>query len=394
MDALLRPSQAARYMACDATTVKVRMRSGHLRVVSEGEQDFVPSHEIDARQHIRPADPTDPHPLARISCALGAMADLIHDARRDDPPVLLSPGEIAGATQHVLSLAAVTARHTLTHSPLDDAVRPLLIARYAERVIDTLRDVALRPASLGRLASTAPEAQPRTLPDRLEATLHTWHQSTRTELARTIPSVDVLRQIANQGAHFCAVLELVEAHVQEVAAGEGALSRNRLRETRSALVAGDKAWNKLTTLTRPSHEFVTASRDLFTALRDTAAAVQRTDGTVSPHLVAAHLDHGLTRVADLMATTEPLPGQFMYAGILRAPATAIRATSDRLVERAHRHYVKVLPEDAPDLASQWASACVKAISLSGSLEGFLRKDAAAFKADMCHRGPEPLALGR
>jgi hypothetical protein len=206
--------------------------------------------------------------------------------------------------------------------------------------------------------------------DRLEATLHAWHQSARAELERTIPSVDVLRQIANQGSHLCAVLEVTKAQRQEGAVGRDGICRDALRETRSALAAGDKAWDKLTTLTRPSHEFVTTSRDLYSVLRDVATAVKRADHSVNPDIVASHLAHGLTRVADLMATTEHLPGQLMHAGILRAPATAIRATNDRLEERARRQHVKVLPEDNPKLASRWAEACAHANSLTQAIDTF------------------------
>jgi hypothetical protein len=133
-------------------------------------------------------------------------------------------------------------------------------------------------------------------------------------------------------------------------------------------VAGDKAWDKLTTLTRPSHDFVMSNRDLFTALRDVAAAVQRADNTVRPHVVASHLFHGLRRVAEFMAATEPLPGQLMHAGILRAPATAIRATNDRLAERAHRQHVKVIPEDVPELVSRWADAFTQSLTITGAMD--------------------------
>jgi hypothetical protein len=130
----------------------------------------------------------------------------------------------------------------------------------------------------------------------------------------------------------------------------------------------------LTTLTRPSHEFVTASRELFTALRDVAAALQPADESVSPQVVASHLAHGLTRVADLMATTEPLPGLLAHAGILRAPATAVRATNDRLVKRGHRHHVKVLPEDVPELPSRWAAACAHVQSIKRTIDTSLGWD--------------------
>jgi hypothetical protein len=133
---------------------------------------------------------------------------------------------------HVLSLAAVAARHSIAHRPLENADRPLTVGRYAERVIDTLRTVALEPVSLSRLASVAAHPQPTTLNDRLEAALDAWQRAARQELDRAIPSVDVLRQIANQAAHLC------DTRASLTADRHGGVSR--LRAAR-ALAQGEKA---------------------------------------------------------------------------------------------------------------------------------------------------------
>ena len=73
------------------------VRRGGLRAVKDGDGFRFASSSIDDRPDIRPADPTDPHPLARASCALGAMADLIRDSREHGPAVLQRDGESAGA---------------------------------------------------------------------------------------------------------------------------------------------------------------------------------------------------------------------------------------------------------------------------------------------------------
>lgn len=210
---------------------------------------------MDARPGIRPADPTYPHPLSRVACHLGVLADLVHDARTTGPEILRSNGQIAGAARHVLSLAAVAARHTLARGEIEGAARPLLVGQYTERVVDSLREVGLHPGSLNRLASTHPVTQRITLNDRLEAALHRLGTSGRDETNRTIPSVHVLRQTANQGADLRDVRALLEADPE----GETAQA---LRQNDAALAAGGRAWGTLTTLTPPSHEFVTASRDL------------------------------------------------------------------------------------------------------------------------------------
>lgn len=350
----LRTRDVAAYLNASETAVFRRVHRGGLHAVKDGGEFRYPSASIDERPDIRPADPTDPHPLARISCALGAMADLIRDSRDHGPAVLHSDGEVAGAARHVLSLAAVAARHTIAHGPLDDAIRPVLIGRYAERLIDSLRDVALQPSSLDRLTSVHPERVRTSLNDRLEAALHTWQRTARNEIGRLIPSVDVLRQIANQGAHLCAV----RASVEQVSAEQA----SHLRDSAHALARGEKAWGRLTTLTRPSHEFVTASRDLFKTLGAVAQAARHPD--LDARRVADDLDRGLAVVSELMTLTRSLPDRLLTANVLRGPAKSLRATDDRLQDRARGRYVHVRRADAPELGSAWEKAASSISALS------------------------------
>ena len=350
VDTRMTPAHAARYLDVSRSGVRDAIRYRRLRAVKVGGVNLVDSSEIDTRPDIRPADPTDPHPLSRIACHLGALADLVHDARTAGPEVLRGNGEIAGAARHVLSLAAVAARHTLAHGEIEDAARPLMVGQYAERVIDTLRDVALRPANLDRLTSTHPVARPMRLNDRLEAALHAWGTSARDEISRSIPSVDVLRQIANQGAHLSDVRALLETDPESKAV-------RALRQNAGALAAGGRAWGTLTTLTRPSHEFVTASRELYEAISLVGKAAG--DPRLDARRAAADLDRGLTVVGHLMTLTRSMPERLIAAGVLRGPAKSLRSTDDRLNERAQGRYSKVRPADAVELASAWRGACNK-----------------------------------
>lgn len=227
-------------------------------------------------------------------------------------------------------------------------MRPLLVGQYAERVIDTLRDVALHPTSLDRLASTALVARPVTLNDRLEAAVHHWGASARLEVRRPIPSVDVLGQIANQGAHLCHAQAILEPDA------EGATAKS-LRENAAALAAGGRGWDKLTTLTRPSHEFVTASRELYEAISLVGKAVG--EPGLDPRRASADLDRGLAAVSHLVALTRSMPERLTAAGVLRGPAKSLRSTDDRLRERAQGRYARVRPADSAELTSAWRSAC-------------------------------------
>lgn len=350
----LRTRDVAAYLNASQTAVVRRVHRGGLHAVKDDGEFRYASSRIDEHPDIRPADPTDPHPLARISCALGAMADLIRDSRDHGPAVLQRDGEIAGAALHVLSLAAVAARHTIAHGPLHDAIRPVLIGRYAEHLIDSLRDLALQPASLDRLTSVHPERMPESLNDRLEAALHAWQGSAKQELTLLIPSVDVLRQIANQGAHLCDVRANIE-HFSGEQAGH-------LRDGAHALARGAKAWDRLTTLTRPSHQFVTASRDLFETLGVVAQAARHP--TLDARRAANDLDRGLAALSELMTLTRGLPDRLLKANVLRGPAKSLGTTDDRLHDRARGRYVQARHADAPELVPAWERAAGSISELS------------------------------
>ena len=101
----------------------------------------------------------------------------------------------------------------IAHSPLQDLDRLLAIARYAEHALDTLGDVK-GPSGLNRVASFAPPSSPLCPNEELEAWLRAWAGHARLELARTVPSTEVLRDIANQARHLYAVsARLVAASV-------------------------------------------------------------------------------------------------------------------------------------------------------------------------------------
>ena len=220
------------------------------------------------------------------------------------------------------------------------------VGRYAERVIDSLRDVALQPASLDRLTSVHPEPVPTSLNDRLESALHTWEGSARQEISQLIPSVDVLRQIANQGAHLCQVLAVFEPPSSD--------SARHLHAAALALTQADRAWGRLTTLARPSHQFVTASRELFETLSTVAKASEHP--TLDRGRVTTDLGRGVAVVSEMMTLTRSLPDRLLTANVLWGPARSLRSTDDRLHDRDRGRLVRVHQADAPDLASTWLTA--------------------------------------
>lgn len=288
------------------------------------------------------------------------LADLLHQARDDAAAVLEHRGEIAGATIHVLSLAAVAARHTLAYGPLDQVTRPVLVARYAEHAIDALRHVAQRPASLLDVQAVTGDVRSGTPVERLEVGLDHWVRATRREVDQMIPSVDVIRQIANQGAHLCAVTRALitnkAADIEGLALPEDAA----LLRTAEALRSGERAWQNLTTLTRPSHEFVTASRNLYEALHAIGTALQKQNPDLDTARAAEILRRGLAHISDLATATRGLPETFLNAGVLFAPATALPAKEELVTARLRRQHVPVNYTDVPNLLRDWADASAAA----------------------------------
>ena len=351
----LTPAQAAPFLNRRPDTVRQLVRDGELAGTLENGTYQINSRELRHGHDIRPADPTDPSPLARVSCALGALADLLHESRAAGEAILDHRGEVAGATIHVLSLAAVAARHTLAHGPLDEVDRPVQIARYAEHAIDSLRNVALRPASLGDVLAISTEPRSTDVIDRLDVALHQWQRVTQQELDRMIPSIDVIRQIANQGAHLCAVTGLLTATtVREATAAE--VDRPSLRDVQQALRRGERAWDHLSTLIRPAHEFVTASRALYESLRNVGAQLQSEDKHLDHARAARSLQRGMQDIARLMERTRPLPQTLLNAQVLVAPATAIPPSEKRVTQRLRREHVHVNYTDLPDLIPRWTTA--------------------------------------
>ena len=125
-----------------------------------------------------------------------------------------------------------------------------------------------------------------------------------------------------------------------------------LQSAKQSLAQAERAWGRTTTLTRPSHEFVTVSRELYETLTIVGKAARHP--SVHPERAAAHLDRGIAAVGDLMAATRTMPDRLLTANILRAPATTIRSTDDRLRARSRGRYVQVRPLDVARPAHQLA----------------------------------------
>lgn len=324
---------------------------------------------------------TDPHPLARLTCTLGVLADLLVDA---SPWVVTSGrGDLADATARVLTVAAVAARHTLSIGSLDDADRVLAVGRWAERWMDRVGARSASTAALDRIGATHPDRTSGGLNDLLEAARVDWTHAAQAEVGMLIPSVDVLRVIANQGAHLYGLTaEVVQQGPGLVRDAE--LVVPDLAQAARAFRAADQEWVGLTTLTRPTHEFLSESRRLLGVLQAVAAPANL-DG-------AAELDHERTlndlvalasTIAELAAETSNLPNRLLRSHLLFGTAERLLDPLERLNRRTAKRAVPLGVKDAPDLQARWSEAGIAARTAAHEM-------AARHPG---RRGPEATALG-
>jgi hypothetical protein len=282
------------------------------------------------------------------------MADLVVAKREAEPGRLMDDAQLAGTYIHILSLTHTAARHALAHGAVGDAERPLAIAQYAERAVDALRTAAERPLALVRMASTSPSPSPTTVNEKLEAAVAHWATAASPEMARPVPSADTLRMLANQGAHLYAVTHQVLLALPEHPADPRSLAS--LVDGARALEAGDKAWGKLTTASRPGHEFVSASRELFTALQTVEGLAREPGGSWDRECALRDLHRAADTMAHVMDLSRDLPDRLLRSGLVHAPARFLPASLERMHAQQHGKYVTVAHDDVPDLLTSWAHA--------------------------------------
>lgn len=354
-DIPLTPMQAARMLDITRQAVYRRIRAGKLHVVRDGIDMAVHARDLDTRPDLTPGDPADPHPMTRLGVTLGALADLLHGAHQAEQPVLDQPGEAAATARHILAIGLVAAGFAVGRGPYSDANRPLAVAQYAERVLDTITNPDITITSLDRLRAVAPLFHPATLNDRLEAALHHWEIAALAETYRAVPSSDVLRTLANQSTHLYAVTSglLLAAPDADWLDPQARLSAALVQAAKAAR-ATDAHLARLTTLARPSIGFAAASRDLFTVLGDISTELQ-TPGrdTLDRQRALADLGAATHTIADLWARTRYLPDRLARSGLLHTPKANTRPTIEDLTTKRRMHTRIADPADVAPLTETW-----------------------------------------
>lgn len=359
LDTELTAAAAARFVPWSDTQFRERIHRGDVEATVTGHTYAIESRVLDRRTDIAPADPTDAHPLARLSTTLGALADMASQERREPrTPGAMDDQSAVDVTARVLSYASVAARYTLRHGPIVEGDRPLALAQYAERSVDALGaapSIALLDALVARIEANGTEPH-----ERLDSALQRWSTASHTELSRTIPSTQVMANIADIGAMMLAAthhLRTVEPHTTK---GSKDLTA-QLRSGADALRQASTAWKSVSTLQPQSHEFGAASLELFNVMREVITAPAALDcggaTTLDVDESLRSLARGVDDLTHFMARAHEATRACVHSRVLFAPARALPPSQSRLVERQRGSHVAVeLNESTALLAPVWALA--------------------------------------
>jgi hypothetical protein len=354
--------QAASHLGVSQSTIVSDIRRSRLPATYDGRTYSIKAVDLSCAPDVQPADPASTHTLDRLSATLGALADMVVAERSRTTSIpgfdpLRDDAQVTPVMARVLGMTLVAARHTLVNIPLHEADRPLAIARYAEHALDALGDVN-RPSELNQVASFSPPSSPRGPNEELEAALRGWATHARSELARTVPSSKVLRDIANQALHLYAVstaLTTVSFTTGSLSSRDAELVHTELRAAGEVMHTLQQQWQTVTTATRPSHEYVTATAALHTRLsiieaKSLSASNQIDSGMrINVHQALIDLRYTATDLVELTHTAALLPEQLIRAGLLFAPARILPSTMERLNDRNHGRYVAIQLSEGAEL---------------------------------------------
>jgi len=381
--------QAANLLGVAHSTVTAQIRRSRLPATYDGARYSIKASDLPCLTQVPPADPASTHPLDRLSATLGVLADLVVAERSRTTNIpgfdpLRDDAQVSPVMARVLAITVAAARHALAHIRLQDADRPLAVARYAEHALDALGD-ADRPSGLTQVASFAPPPSPRGPNEQLEAALRAWSSHARMELARTIPSTEVLRNIANRARHLYAVsARLVAASVTSgrLPEHEGDAVHVELRDAAQVMNRLQQQWETVSTASRPGHEYVTAT----TTLHATLSAIEKESllpgaqadvaRRVDVDRALADLRYAATDLVELTHTGAQLAEPLIRSELLFAPARILPSTMERLSDRNHGRYVPIHFKEGAVLMNAAQEGSSAARQVREALEVSLRPVAA------------------
>ena len=353
LDADFSVTEATRFVTVSRAVLIRRVREGGVPTHVVGGQPRISAADLDTRTDITPSDPTDPHPLARLSTTLGVLADMVNEERRHPGTVDgLSDAAVRDATARVMSCLAVAGRYTLRHGPIESGDRPLAVAQYADRSIDALGGTA--PTIAGPDALAARLSTPgRGLSEQLDSRLHRWSSAAREELRRTIPSTQVMANIANLGTLMMATTHRLHTLSPSTPAEALVATTSDLRCVADALKEAEATWKRVTTLQPQGRTFGAASFELFDTLRKVLnmpaePEKQRMLG-LDVNESLRSLERGTRDLAQALEQSRDATRACLNSELLFAPARGLDHAAEHLHSRSRGGYLPIAPAAANDL---------------------------------------------
>ena len=365
--------EVAHLLGRPRSVIMASIRKGEIPATWDGRQYLVDAADLPNGREVRPADPLNPEPLSRLSCTLGAAADLVAQNRsrltRDTDAAVESPDcAVTRVLVHVMGIVHVAASHAVRVGPPGDVDRPLAVARYSAVALDALGDLR-RGSAMMATASFAPASNPVSLNERLDSGLRAWVTAARVELNRMVPSTDVIRNVMNQGIHLYAVsarlLEATEC-TGELAKKAVQGSREHLHTAMTQLGEAERLWGSVTTAIPPSQQYVSAARELHGVLTEATpnGPHPRDSNEITKDLnigqALTDLRYAASDFADLARDIQDLPDPLLRSGLLLAPGSKLSLGVGRLRDSGTGGSASVLPDEPPDLASAARSAATRA----------------------------------
>lgn len=351
LDADFSVTEATRFVTVSREVLNRRIREGEVPAHVVGGQPRIDAADLDARTDITPAHPADPHPLARLSTTVGVLADMVNQERRQPSTVDgLGDDAVRDATARVMTWLAVAGRYTLRHGPLENGDRPLVIAQYADRCIDMLGGgVAPSTPTLESLVAGVVTSGPG-LSERLDSTLHLWASAVGEELRRTIPSTQVMANIASIGTLMMATTHRLHTLSLSTPAEALVAMTSDLRGAAECLKEAEATWKRVTTLQPQGRAFGAASFELFETLRKVLAAPveperQRALGLDTDQSILS-LERGTRDLASFVEQSHDATRACLNSELLFAPARGQDRTAQHLKSRTRGGYLPVSADAA------------------------------------------------
>ena len=167
-----------------------------------------------------------------------------------------------------------------------------------------------------------------------------------TELKRTIPSTQVMANLANLGALMMATTHRLHALSESTTADELVTVTSDLRGAANALKDAEATWKHVTTLQPQGRAFGVASFELFDTLRKVLAAPtvpeKRTDVGLDVEDSRRTLDRGVQDLAQFLGHSHDITRTCLNSGLLFAPARGRDNTADHLRARTRGEYLPLV----------------------------------------------------